>query len=64
MAGQLEAGAVTISAIVPLIYQGLAPALHGAAALSVYAHLEDMVARGLVRCEAEQPGLGTPYRLA
>lgn len=60
---QLEAGMATISAIVPLIYQGLAPALHGAAALSVYAHLEDMVARGLVRCDTEQPGLGAQYRL-
>ncbi|MGL4973945.1 MAG: MBL fold metallo-hydrolase [Bosea sp. (in: a-proteobacteria)] len=59
---QLGAGAATITAIVPLIYQGLAPALHGAAALSVYAHLEDMVARGLVRCDTEQPSLSARYQ--
>jgi glyoxylase-like metal-dependent hydrolase (beta-lactamase superfamily II) len=61
---QLGAGTGTISAIVPLIYQGLAPALHGAAALSVYAHLEDLVTRGVVTCDAAQPGLNTIYALA
>ncbi len=61
---QLRAGAATISVIVPLIYQGLAPALHGAAALSVYAHLEDMVARGLVSCSTHQPSLSAQYRVA
>jgi len=33
---------------VAAIYQGLNPALHGAAALSVFAHLEDLAERGLV----------------
>jgi glyoxylase-like metal-dependent hydrolase (beta-lactamase superfamily II) len=44
---RLAAGDRTIPAIVDAIYVGLAPALKGAAALSVFAHLEDMVERGL-----------------
>jgi glyoxylase-like metal-dependent hydrolase (beta-lactamase superfamily II) len=46
---RLKAGDRTIPAIVTQIYQGLDPRLTGAAALSVFAHLEDMAARGLVR---------------
>jgi glyoxylase-like metal-dependent hydrolase (beta-lactamase superfamily II) len=45
---RIAAGDTTIGQIVPAIYEGLAPALHGAAALSVLAHLEDMAQRGLV----------------
>ena len=37
-----------IRSIVGTIYQGLSPALQGAAALSVFAHLEDLVERGLI----------------
>ena len=48
---RLSAGDRTVGAIVPRIYEGLAPALHGAAGLSVLAHLEDLVARGQVRVE-------------
>lgn len=48
---RIEAGDRDVRAIVAAIYRGLAPALTGAAALSVFAHLEDMVERGLVRCD-------------
>jgi glyoxylase-like metal-dependent hydrolase (beta-lactamase superfamily II) len=43
----------TIKAIVEAIYRGTDPRLHGAAGLSVLAHLEDLVARGLVVTEGE-----------
>ncbi len=46
---RVMAGDRTISAIVAEVYEGLDPRLTGAAALSVFAHLEDMAARGLVR---------------
>ncbi len=46
-----------IADIVPRVYEGLAPALHGAAALSTFAHLEDLAARGLVRCPEGAPSL-------
>lgn len=48
---RLAAGDRRIPAIVERIYEGLNPALAGAAALSVFAHMEDLVARGLVRSE-------------
>lgn len=48
---RIKAGDRTIGEIVPQLYEGLAANLRGAAALSVYAHLEDMTERGLVRCE-------------
>ncbi len=41
-------GASDIPALVGKLYTGLAPALKGAAALSVFAHLEDLAGRGLV----------------
>lgn len=44
---RLDAGDRDIAAIVRTVYQGLAPQLRGAAALSVFAHLEDLVERGL-----------------
>ncbi len=47
---RLAEGDRLISQIVPAIYENLAVALHGAAALSTFAHLEDLVERGLVRC--------------
>ncbi len=58
---RLQAGDRLISEIVPKIYEQLAPALHGAAALSVFAHLEDLVARGLVTSDGE-PTLASIYR--
>ncbi|MGO4573017.1 MBL fold metallo-hydrolase [Microvirga sp. 2TAF3] len=60
---RLAAGDRTIPAIVAAIYQGLRPALIGAAGLSVFAHLEDLVARGEVMTEGF-PTLDGEYRLA
>jgi len=45
-------GTNTVQAIVPAIYRGLDPKLHKAAALSVMAHVEHLIARGLVRCDS------------
>jgi len=61
---RLGAGDETIAAMVPVIYQGLAPALHGAAALSVLAQLEDLVLRGTVVASDTIPALASRYRLA
>ena len=44
-------GKTTIPEIVEVIYRGLDPRLVKAASLSVAAHVEHLVARGLVRCE-------------
>jgi glyoxylase-like metal-dependent hydrolase (beta-lactamase superfamily II) len=60
---RLAAGDRTIREIVPKLYAGLAPALQGAAGLSVFAHLEDLVTRGDVLAEGD-PTLETAYRLA
>jgi glyoxylase-like metal-dependent hydrolase (beta-lactamase superfamily II) len=57
---QLREGAQTIPALVEKMYMGLAPNLKGAAALSVFAHLEDLVARGTAGCE-DQPTLDATY---
>lgn len=48
---RLAAGDQGIAEIVAALYQGLDPRLRGAAALSVFAHLEDLVSRGLAECE-------------
>jgi glyoxylase-like metal-dependent hydrolase (beta-lactamase superfamily II) len=50
---RLASGDRTIAEMVPAIYRDTDPNLHGAAALSVLAHLEDLVARGIVACEGE-----------
>lgn len=60
---RLVAGDRTIPAMVPTIYQNLAPSLAGAAGLSVFAHLEDLVARGVVATDGP-PTLAGEYRLA
>jgi glyoxylase-like metal-dependent hydrolase (beta-lactamase superfamily II) len=60
--GRLGAGDRTIPAIVGAIYRGLSPALQGAAGLSVLAHLEDLVSRGLVATDGA-PTLTGDYRL-
>jgi glyoxylase-like metal-dependent hydrolase (beta-lactamase superfamily II) len=60
---RLAAGDRTVPAIVAAIYRGLSPALVGAAALSVFAHLEDLTARGLVATDGP-PALDGGYRLA
>jgi glyoxylase-like metal-dependent hydrolase (beta-lactamase superfamily II) len=48
---RLAAGDSDIAAIVETIYEGLDPRLRPAAALSVLAHMEDMVNRGVVTCD-------------
>ncbi|MCI0598128.1 MAG: MBL fold metallo-hydrolase [Beijerinckiaceae bacterium] len=48
---RIKAGDTTIAAIVGNVYEDLHPALTGAAACSVLAHIEDLVERGIVRPE-------------
>jgi len=59
---RLSKGAADIPTIVRASYIGLDPRLTGAAGLSVLAHLEDMVARGLVAADGE-PAIDGVYRL-
>ncbi|POR49280.1 MBL fold metallo-hydrolase [Bosea psychrotolerans] len=59
---RLSVGDERIAEMVPAIYQGLAPALHGAAGLSVLAQLEDLVLRGTVSCDDALPLLTSRYR--
>jgi glyoxylase-like metal-dependent hydrolase (beta-lactamase superfamily II) len=44
-------GTDTVRAIVPVVYKGLDPKLLNAASLSVLAHVEHLIERGLVRCD-------------
>jgi glyoxylase-like metal-dependent hydrolase (beta-lactamase superfamily II) len=60
---RLGKGAADIPTLVRAIYIGLDPRLVNAAGLSVLAHLEDMVARGVVATEAA-PSITGVYRLA
>jgi len=59
---RLSKGATDIPTIVRAIYIGIDPRLTGAAGLSVLAHLEDLVARGLVDTDG-QPAVDGIYRL-
>ncbi len=59
---RLAKGATDIPTIVRAIYIGIDPRLTGAAGLSVLAHLEDLVARGLVETDG-QPSVDGVYRL-
>jgi glyoxylase-like metal-dependent hydrolase (beta-lactamase superfamily II) len=59
---RLSKGATDIPTIVRAIYIGIDPRLTGAAGLSVLAHLEDLVARGLVETDG-QPSVDGVYRL-
>ena len=60
---RLAAGDRTIPEIVAAIYQNLAPALIRAAGLSTFAHLEDLVGRGLALTDGA-PRLDGEYRPA
>jgi len=60
---RLARGDRTIAEVVAALYRDTPPALHGAAGLSVFAHIEDAVARGLVIAEGA-PRLESRYRLA
>jgi glyoxylase-like metal-dependent hydrolase (beta-lactamase superfamily II) len=59
---RLAKGAADIPTIVRAVYIGLDPRLVSAAGLSVLAHLEDLLARGLVVSDGE-PSLTSVYRL-
>jgi glyoxylase-like metal-dependent hydrolase (beta-lactamase superfamily II) len=59
---RLAKGEADIPTLVRAIYLGLDPRLVKAAGLSVLAHLEDLVARGLVATEGE-PSIEGRYRL-
>jgi glyoxylase-like metal-dependent hydrolase (beta-lactamase superfamily II) len=59
---RLSAGDETIPAIVEKIYANLSPKLKGAACLSVLAHLEDLIGRGLV-LQTEGIGILARFRL-
>lgn len=61
--GRLRKGAADIPTLVRAIYIGLDPRLTGAAGLSVLAHLEDLVARGVVATDGP-PAVDGVYRLA
>jgi glyoxylase-like metal-dependent hydrolase (beta-lactamase superfamily II) len=60
---RLAKGAADIPTIVRAVYIGLDPRLVGAAALSVLAHLEELVSRGAVTTEGP-PSISGTYRLA
>ena len=60
---RLGKGAADIPTLVKAVYIGLDPRLTGAAALSVLAHMEDLVARGVVATEGP-PSIAGTYRLA
>ena len=59
---RIARGDRTIKNMVAAIYRDTDPRLHGAAGLSVLAHLEDLVARGLVATEGDPAidGIFTP----
>jgi glyoxylase-like metal-dependent hydrolase (beta-lactamase superfamily II) len=59
----LRNGETTVADLVRAIYVELDPRLSAAAGLSTLAHLEDLVARGVVVTEGE-PSLSRHYRLA
>ncbi|MDP2410824.1 MAG: MBL fold metallo-hydrolase [Pseudolabrys sp.] len=59
---RLRKGASDIPSIVRAIYIGLDPRLTGAAGLSVLAHLEDLVTRGVVHSDGP-PSIDGEYRL-
>jgi glyoxylase-like metal-dependent hydrolase (beta-lactamase superfamily II) len=60
---RLAASDRTIPEMVKQIYRDTDPRLYGAAALSVLAHLEDLVARGVVAAEGD-PSIDAAYALA
>lgn len=60
---RLAAGDETIQEIVPVLYAGVPQNLHGAAALSVLAHIEDLFNRGVIATD-EPLSLTARYRLA
>ncbi len=59
---RLAKGSADIPTLVKAVYIGLDPRLAGAAALSTLAHLEDLVARGIVETDAP-PSIEGTYHL-
>lgn len=59
---QLRAGDRSIAEIVAAVYRDTDPRLHGAAALSVLAHVEDLIVRGEVEGSGP-PSLAGHYRI-
>src|SRR5205823_7445496 len=60
---RLGKGEADIPSLVRAIYIGIDPRLTGAAGYSVLAHLEDLVARGIVATDGD-PVIGGTYRMA
>jgi hydroxyacylglutathione hydrolase len=60
---RIRAGDGRIADMVKAIYRETDPKLHGAAALSVLAHIEDLVERGQIAADGP-PSLAARYRLA
>jgi hypothetical protein len=50
---RLKAGDRTIGEIVKVIYKDTDPRLHGAASMTVFAHIERLIQSGLVRAIGE-----------
>jgi glyoxylase-like metal-dependent hydrolase (beta-lactamase superfamily II) len=59
---RVSAGDNTIAEIVKSIYRDTDPRLHGAAGLSVLAHIEDLIDRNVVAVEGD-PAIDSVYRL-
>lgn len=57
---RLRSGDRTVAEMVAAIYRDVDPRLHGAAGLSVLAHLEDLVGRGIVAVE-DEPSIDAVY---
>lgn len=57
---RIRAGDRSIPDIVKVIYKDTDPRLHGAAGLSVFAHIEDLVGQGKILCEGP-PSLNSEY---
>ncbi len=57
---RIRAGDETIPEIVKVIYKDTDPRFHGAAGLSVFAHIEDLVQQGRIICDGP-PSLNSRY---
>jgi len=61
---RIRAGDRTIPEIVKAVYAGIDERLHGAAALSTFAHIEHLIGQGKVKSEAGEPTLHGVYSAA
>jgi hydroxyacylglutathione hydrolase len=59
---RVQAGDTQIAEMVKVIYRDTDPKLHGAAALSVLAHIENLLERGEIAADGP-PSLAATYRL-